>query len=74
MWLVFNIGCLHCSVTSAIVGVFAAKHQADFIAEVLNKKMSWRQDGHNIYTVFPLPVSESIADEYKPAFLPDIGA
>lgn len=37
MYLVMNIGCIDCGVSSAVVGVFADKSKAELIAEACQK-------------------------------------
>lgn len=64
MWLVMNIGCIECGVSSAIVGVFAEEAKADEIAEKCSKIFSWREGGQNSFEVFELPEAEQIAEEY----------
>lgn len=39
MWLVFNIGCIECGVSSNVVAVYPHKHEADAIAAKLNEKI-----------------------------------
>lgn len=65
MWLVMNIGCIECGVSSAVVGVFADKAKADEIAAECDKKYEWREDGQNAFEVFELPEAEQIAPEYE---------
>ena len=65
MWLVMNIGCIECGVSSAIVGVFSDKEKAEAIAAECDKKFSWREGGQNSFEVFEIPESEKVADEYK---------
>lgn len=65
MWLVMNIGCIECGVSSAIVGVFADKEKAEAIAAECDKKYDWREGGQNTFKVFELPKAEQIAPEYE---------
>lgn len=65
MWLVMNIGCIECGVSSAVVGVFADKAKADEIAAECDKKYDWREGGQNAFEVFELPEAEQIAPEYE---------
>ena len=65
MWLVMNIGCIECGVSSAIVGVFADKAKADEIAAECDKKYDWREGGQNTFEVFELTEAEQIAPEYE---------
>lgn len=52
MWLVFNIGCIECGVSSNVVAVYPHKHEADAVAAKLNEKFSWRDGCQNSYEVF----------------------
>lgn len=69
MWLVMNIGCIECGVSSAIVGVFADNEKAEAIAAECDKKFGWREGGQNAFEVFDIPEAEKVADEYT-----DIGS
>ena len=64
MWLVFNVGCIECGVSSNVVGVFVRKYKADEIAKTLNEKHAWREGGQNSYEVFELNRAGDIAEEY----------
>ena len=64
-WLVFNIGCIECSVSSNVVGVYATTEEARRVADLLNGKLSWREGGQNYYEVFDLSAPQ--ADEYRTA-------
>lgn len=65
MWLVMNIGCIECGVSSAIVGVFSDKEKANAIADECGEKYNWREGGQNSFEVFELPEAEKVVDEYK---------
>lgn len=65
MYLVMNIGCLECGVSSKIVGLFAEKARADAVATACIAKHSWREDGQNAYEVFALPEPERVDAEYE---------
>lgn len=65
MWLVMNIGCIECGVSSAIVGVFEDKKKAEAIAAECYKKFGWREGGQNAFELFEIPEPEKVADEYK---------
>lgn len=69
MWILVNIGCIECGVSTNIVGVFDNKERAESMAEALhaNKEMSWREGGQNHYEVFPMPVVNEVAEEYREA-------
>jgi len=65
MYVVFNIGCIECSVSSNIVGLFSDKVKADQIAEQCQKDFHWREGGQNHFQVFELPQPETIQPEYR---------
>lgn len=67
MWLVFNIGCIECGVSSNVVGIFVRKGKADEIAKTLNEKYNWREGGQNSYEVFELNRVGDITEEYLKA-------
>lgn len=70
LWLVVNIGCIECGVSSNIVGLFDNQERADAIAETLDEKMSWREGGQNSFEVFALPALNEIGEEYREALAP----
>jgi hypothetical protein len=64
-YVLFNIGCIECGVSSAIVGLFSDKIKAEQLATSLNDTHNWRDGGQNYYEVFELPVIDAaIPDEY----------
>lgn len=65
MYLVMNIGCIHCGVTSKIVGLFADKVRADAVAADCAKKHGWREGGQNEFEVHELPEPERVDAEYE---------
>lgn len=65
MWIVVNIGCIECGVSSNIVGVFDSEEKAQEIAEECGEKYSWREGGQNSFDVFPLPEANKINEEYN---------
>ena len=65
-WIVVNIGCIECGVTSDIVGVFTDKQAADALAISLAETHGWREDGQNEFEVFPLPPLDTVNDAYRP--------
>lgn len=67
MYMVFNIGCIECGVSSKIVGLFADKKHAEIVAAYCNDKHSWRDSGQNNYEVFELPEPETVDPEYSGA-------
>lgn len=64
MWLVMNIGCIECGVSSKIVGVFADKVKADEAAAACKNGHSWREGGQNSFEVFELPDVGVVDTEY----------
>lgn len=64
-YLVVNIGCIECGVSSNIVGLFATEGEAENIASELSKMHDWREGGQNSYEVFPLPKLGKINKEYR---------
>ena len=56
-WIVINIGCIECGVSSDIVGVYSDEGKAQEVAKLLNRNGSanWREGGQNNYEAFPLP-------------------
>lgn len=67
MYLVINIGCIHCRVSSNVVGLFATKEEADRICDICNEKYDWRNGGQNNFEVFELPPVGVINAEYPEA-------
>lgn len=65
MYLVVNIGCLDCRVSSQIVGLFETEEEASEIARKCLDKYSWRECGNNNFEVFPLPPVGILNDEYE---------
>lgn len=64
MWIVVNIGCIECGVSTNIVGVFDNKERAEAIAAEFSEKFSWREGGQNEFEVFSMPEVNVIASEY----------
>lgn len=64
-YLVMNIGCIECGVSSAVVGVFSHKVEACAVAKRLSQSHNWRQGGENEFVVFELPREiNTVAGEY----------
>lgn len=63
-FVVVNIGCIECGVSSNIVGVFADEAEAERVADACGTAYDWREGGQNSFRVFPLPEVGVIADEY----------
>ena len=66
-WIVVNVGCIECGVSSDIVGCFSDRDKAKDVAETLSGVMSWRQGGQNHFDVFPMPELDAVNDEYVTA-------
>lgn len=64
-YLVFNVGCIECGVSSKVVGVFTIKAMAENVAAQCNDKHHWREHGQNSYEVFELPALNLIDPEYE---------
>lgn len=65
MWIVVNIGCLECGVSSNIVGVFRDEAQARAVADKCDDVFGWREGGQNAFNVFPIPEPEVLSEEYR---------
>ena len=65
MWIVVNIGCIECGVSSNIVGVFSDEARAHDLALQFDKKYSWREGGQNEFVVFPMPELNVVNSEYE---------
>lgn len=63
-YIVVNIGCIECGVSSNIVGVFSDEEVANEIANRLTETMGWRESGQNEYEVFEMPEINVINPEY----------
>lgn len=64
MWLVFNIGCIECGVSSNVVGVFDDEETANKVAKELSSSHSWREGGQNSFKVYKLPEINILEQEY----------
>ena len=63
-YIVVNIGCIECGVSSNIVGVFDDKQKAESIACEFGEKFGWREGGQNEFEVFEMPEINTIHEEY----------
>jgi hypothetical protein len=63
-WMVFNVGCIECGVSSDVVGVFETKEKALEVARACDSALSWRGGGQNSFEVFDLFAER--AKEYAP--------
>ena len=61
-WMVFNVGCIECGVSSDVVGFYATKEEAKQIAQACEDHLYWRQGGQNAFEVFDLRAPQ--AQEY----------
>lgn len=64
LYILVNIGCLECGVSSDIVGVFTDKEDAYSLEEECTEKFSWREGGQNSFEVFEVNVLNVINPEY----------
>lgn len=62
-YLVFNVGCIECGVSSNIVGTYETEQQAKEIASLMDEELSWREGGQNSFEVFDLLAQQS--EEYS---------
>lgn len=53
-WLVVNIGCIECGVSTALVGRFDSKELAQAVANECAREHGWREGGQNDFQVFDL--------------------
>lgn len=64
-WLVFNVGCIECGVSSNVVGRYASEDEARKVAEACEEVLSWREGGQNEFEVFDLHAAQP--EEYVAA-------
>lgn len=62
-WLVFNIGCIECGVTSNVVGIYHDEQEAWRVRDICAHTLSWREGGQNSFGVYDL--STPMHDEYS---------
>lgn len=53
-WMVFNVGCIECGVSSDVVGLYATEEEAKQVAKACEDNLHWRQGGQNAFEVFDL--------------------
>ncbi len=63
-YILVNIGCIECGVSTQIVGVFYEKKDAEDLCNILLEKGDWRQGGQNGYQVFELKDGFWVNQEY----------
>ncbi len=69
-YMVFNIGCIECGVSSNVVGLFTDKAKADALAHTLRDTHGWREGGQNAFRVFELPEHDGvITEEYTKPYV-----
>ena len=69
-YMVFNIGCIECGVSSNVVGLFTDKAKADELAHTLHDTHGWREGGQNAFRVFELPEQDGvITEEYTKPYV-----
>ena len=64
MYMVFNIGCIECGVSSKIVGLFKDEAKAKEVQDMCQENHHWRQHGQNVFEIFELPDPEVLDPEY----------
>lgn len=64
-WMVFNVGCIECGVSSNVVGFYATKFEANRVAQACEDELHWRESGQNSFEVFDLRAPQ--AQEYTEA-------
>ena len=64
-YLVMNIGCIECGVSSDVVGRYDTRAEAGRVADTCNEKLHWREGGQNSFEVFDLLAPQ--AEEYAQA-------
>lgn len=52
IYIVVNIGCIECDVSTEVIGAFYEKSEADALAA---KQLDWREGGQSEAQVFELP-------------------
>lgn len=57
-FLVVNIGCIECGVSSGVVGVYETEDEAQSIAAKCDHHLSWREGGQNSFEVFDLSADQ----------------
>ena len=65
LYVVVNIGCIECRVSSNIVGYYNNKEKAEKITEICKDLFEWREGGENKFKVFELDELNATLDEYS---------
>lgn len=66
-YILVNIGCIECGVSSNIVGVFTSLQKAEEIQSHCDKVHDWRQGGQNSFEIFEMPEADVVNPEYLSA-------
>lgn len=66
-YILVNIGCIECGVSSAIVGVFTSMQKAEEVQSHCDNVHSWRQGGQNSFEIFEIPEIDVVDPEYLSA-------
>jgi len=64
-YIVVNIGCIECGVSTNIVGVFDNKEKAESIVAQCDEKYDWREGGQNAFEIFEMPEINVVNSEYE---------
>ena len=64
-YILVNIGCIECGVSSNIVGVFDYLEIAENVKKECYEKYDWREGGQNSFQIFNMPESNTINQEYS---------
>jgi len=65
-YLVFNVGCIECGVSSDVVGLYDTEEEAQNVADACGRELSWREGGQNLFEIFDLTKPQ--AEEYVAVF------
>lgn len=69
LFILVNIGCIECGVSSNIVGVFDDLEKAEKVQDTVGSKYGWREGGQNDFEIFEMPEINVIHPEYLDAEL-----
>lgn len=64
-YMVFNVGCIECGVSSDVVGLYDTEEEAQKIVAACEDKLHWRESGQNSFEIFDLTKPQ--AQEYVEA-------
>jgi hypothetical protein len=63
-YILVNIGCIECGVSSNIVGVFSDEQTAEEMQAFCEAEFNWRESGENHFEIFEMPEIDTINPEY----------